>query len=346
MTVDSLDPLRDPKVDGDRAGHLLRVRGLTTRFHVRAGDVHAVDGVSFDLGRGESLGIVGESGSGKTATALSIARLLSPPGEVVAGEIEFAGRDLLRLGAEEMRRLRGRRIGLIFQDPMTSLNPVLTVGQQIAEPIQLHLGLSRKEAADRAAELLGKVGIPGPRSRMRDYPHQFSGGMRQRVMVAIALACEPDLVIADEPTTALDVTVQAQLLELLRSLCDELDAAVILITHDLAVAAALCTRLAVMYAGRIVERGDIDVVFEHPQMPYTSALLSSIPRLDEARRGRLTAIRGAPPDLVGTVAGCRFADRCAHVRDVCRAAEPELSSRAQRHEHIARCWGTETEGWI
>ena len=333
----------------DRERHarkLLEVHNLSTQFFTRDGVIHAVDDVSFELDYGETLGLVGESGCGKSVTALSLVRLVpDPPGKIVSGQIIFDGVDLMRLSSEEMRLLRGKRIGFIFQDPMTSLNPTLTVGFQIAESARLHLGLSRKAADNRSAELLSKVGIPRPRDRMGDYPHQFSGGMRQRVMIAIALSCDPMLILADEPTTALDVTIQAQILDLIRSLSTEFGTAVILITHDLGIAAGMCNRVNVMYAGRIVETGQVDDIFEHPRMPYAWGLLDSLPRLDEEKKGRLRTIEGLPPDLINPGPECRFAPRCRYVRDICREVEPQLSEREEAG-HLARCHGTEPEGWI
>ena len=334
---------------GDSRRHarkLLEVKNLSTRFYTADGEVHAVDDVSFDIDYGETLGIVGESGCGKSVTALSLTRLVpNPPGRIVAGEILFDGVNIMKLSNEEMRLLRGKRIGFIFQDPMTSLNPTLTVGYQISESSRVHLDLSRKAADDRAAELLSKVGIPRARDRMRDYPHQFSGGMRQRVMIAIALACDPMLLLADEPTTALDVTIQAQILELIRSLSDEMGTAVILITHDLGIAAGMCNRVNVMYAGRIVETGAVDDIFEHPRMPYAWGLLDSLPRLDEVKGEKLRTIEGLPPDLINPGPECRFSPRCPYARDQCREHEPELSPRNQEG-HRARCFGTEPGGWI
>jgi oligopeptide transport system ATP-binding protein len=337
------------KDDVDRHDRtLLRVRDLSTYFFTPAGVVHAVDEVSFDLDYGETLGLVGESGSGKTVTALSIARLVAePPGRVVGGSVVFDGIDLLRLSTEEMRLVRGRRIGFVFQDPMTSLNPTLTVGRQVGESARTHLGLSRQAATRHAADLLGRVGIPRPHDRLGDYPHQFSGGMRQRVMIAIALACQPALLIADEPTTALDVTIQAQLMELLRSLSTEFRTAVILITHDLGLAAGMCQRVSVMYAGRIVESGAVDDIFERPQMPYTAALLDSRARLDSVPGGRLRTIEGVPPDLVDPAPECRFAPRCPYRREPCIEREPAMTPRPSTGDgHAARCWGTEPGGWI
>ncbi len=328
------------------ARKLLEVRGLSTHFNTREGVVHAVDDVSFELDYGETLGLVGESGCGKSVTALSLTRLVpNPPGKIAAGEIIFDGIDILKLTTNEMRLLRGKKIGFIFQDPMTSLNPTLTIGFQIAESARQHLKLSRKAADDRAAELLSKVGIPRARDRMSDYPHQFSGGMRQRVMIAIALACDPMLLLADEPTTALDVTIQAQILELIRSLSDEFGTAVILITHDLGIAAGMCHRVNVMYAGRIVETGVVDDIFEHPRMPYTWGLMDSLPRLDEVKGARLRTIEGLPPDLISPGKECRFSPRCDYARDICRVQEPELSPR-EEEDHLARCHGTEPGGWI
>ena len=341
---------RTPLVDRARHGAdrppLLSVRGLRTEFATRSGVVHAVDDVTFELAEGETLGLVGESGCGKSVTALSILRLLpEPAGRIVAGEVVFEGQNLLDLSNEELRQVRGGRIGIVFQDPMTSLNPVHTVGTQIAESARLHLGLSRGAARRHAIDLLTRVGIPRPGDRADDYPHQFSGGMRQRVMIAIALACDPALLLADEPTTALDVTIQAQILELIRGLSEELGMAVVLITHDLGIAAGMCDRINVMYAGRIVETGPVDAVFERPRMPYTRGLMDSIPALATGRGEPLRTIEGAPPDLIDPPAACRFSDRCRYARDICSEREPELTRRVER-EHLARCWGTEPDGWI
>jgi oligopeptide transport system ATP-binding protein len=337
------EQLRDSR---RHARKLLEVRNLSTQFTTRDGVVHAVDDVSFELDYGETLGLVGESGCGKSVTALSLTRLIpNPPGKIVAGEIIFDGIDIMKLTNEEMRLLRGKKIGFIFQDPMTSLNPTLTIGYQIAESARVHMGLSRRAAGDRAVELLSKVNIPRARDRMNDYPHQFSGGMRQRVMIAIALACDPMLLLADEPTTALDVTIQAQILELIRSLSDEFGTAVILITHDLGIAAGMCNRINVMYAGRLVETGKVDDMFENPQMPYAWGLLDSLPRLDEEKGARLRTIEGMPPDLINPGRECRFSPRCQYARDICREQEPELSPRTEEG-HLARCFGTEEGGWI
>ena len=325
---------------------LLEVRNLSTHFFTRDGVVQAVDDVSFELGYGETLGLVGESGCGKSVTALSITRLVpDPPGKIVGGQITFDGIDVLGLSNGGMRQLRGKEIGFIFQDPLTSLNPTLTIGYQIAESIREHLKLSKKAADDRVVELLGKVGIPRARERLNDYPHQFSGGMRQRVMIAIALSCDPKLLLADEPTTALDVTIQAQILELIKTLSQEFRTAVLLITHDLGIAAGMCDRINVMYAGRIVETGTVDELFERPQMPYTWGLLDSLPRLDDKRGARLRSIEGMPPLLINVPDSCRFAPRCVYAHDVCLEDEPALSPR-DLEGHQARCWATEPKGWI
>jgi oligopeptide/dipeptide ABC transporter ATP-binding protein len=307
---------------------ILRIQGLVTHFRTGRGTVKAVDGVSFDLHRGETLGIVGESGSGKTVTNLSLLRLVpDPPGRIAAGRVIYSGRDqaerdLLALDEEELRMVRGRNIAMIFQDPLTSLNPVLRVWVQIAEAIRLHHGLGSKAARARAVELLRAVGIPDAERRATDYPHQFSGGMQQRVMIAMALSCKPDILIADEPTTALDVTIQAQILELIRSMSSTEDTAVIMITHDLGVVAGMCDEVCVMYAGRIVERALVDDLFYDPRHPYTRALLDSIPRVDRAGSGRLTSIPGAPPDLVDMPPGCPFQPRCPRAMAICSSAYP------------------------
>jgi oligopeptide transport system ATP-binding protein len=290
---------------------LLVVKNLETQFKTQDGIVKAVNNVSFHVDRGETLGIVGESGSGKSVTSLSIMRLIpNPPGRIVGGQIIFDGDNLLDYTEEEMRHIRGNRIAMIFQDPMTSLNPVLTIGRQITESLELHMKLTPREARNRAVELLQMVGIPGAARRLDDYPHQFSGGMRQRVMIAMALSCNPELLIADEPTTALDVTIQAQILELIQRLQHELGTAVIIITHDLGVVAGMADRVIVMYAGRVVEEGPTDEIFARPRMPYTIGLLRSIPRLDEAEGRILTPIRGLPPDLINLPQICPFSPRC------------------------------------
>lgn len=315
---------------------LLEVRDLQTHFHTQDGVVKAVNGVSFHVDRGETLGIVGESGCGKSVTSLSIMRLIpNPPGRIVGGQIMFDGEDLLKLSDEEMRHIRGNRIAMIFQDPMTSLNPVLTVGRQITESLELHLKLTKREAHNRAGELLDMVGIPSASKRLDNYPHQFSGGMRQRVMIAMSLSCNPELLIADEPTTALDVTIQAQILELINRLKDELETAVIIITHDLGVVAGMADRVTVMYAGRVVEEGKTADIFENPRMPYTIGLLRSIPRLDEERGHKLNPIRGVPPDLTNLPQICSFSPRCDYAQESCLTQVPPL--RSVSHGHRAAC---------
>jgi oligopeptide transport system ATP-binding protein len=329
-----------------KADKLLEVRGLKTQFFTADGIIQAVDDVSFDVDYGETLGLVGESGCGKSVSALSIARLVpDPPGRIVAGQILFDGIDVLSLSDDAMRKLRGKEIGFIFQDPLTSLNPTLTIGYQIGEAIREHMGLSTKAARDRVVELLAKVGIPRPADRLKDYPFQFSGGMRQRVMIAIALSCDPKLILADEPTTALDVTIQAQILELIQKLSSEFGTAVLLITHDLGIAAGMCHRVNVMYAGRIVETGTVDVIFEKPRMPYAWGLLDSLPRIDDVRGAKLRTIEGMPPLLITPPDACRFGPRCRYLRDKCLEDEPELTVR-EGEGHLARCWATEPGGWI
>ncbi len=316
---------------------LLKVQGLKTYFRTDFGLVKAVDDVSFTLGRGETLAIVGESGSGKSVTALSIMGLVpDPPGEVVGGKIVFDGQNLLELSEEAMRPIRGNRIAMIFQDPMTSLNPVLTVGRQITEQLQLHLGMGISAARSRAAELLAMVGIPKPAGRLDDYPHQFSGGMRQRVMIAMALSCDPELLIADEPTTALDVTIQAQILELINRLKDELGTAVLIITHDLGIVAGMADEVLVMYAGRVVEEAPTDEIFADPRMPYTIGLLRSLPRLDEKAGRKLIPIRGTPPDLTALAPSCPFVPRCDYA--VLGRCDQDVSRlRLIGEEHRAAC---------
>lgn len=316
---------------------LLEVRNLETHFKTQDGLVKAVNNVSFQVDRGETLGIVGESGSGKSVTSLSVMRLIpSPPGKIVGGEIIFDGENLLDLSDEEMRHIRGNRIAMIFQDPMTSLNPVLTIGRQITESLELHMKMSGAEARKRAIDLLGMVGIPSAAGRLDDYPHQFSGGMRQRVMIAMALSCNPELLIADEPTTALDVTIQAQILELINRLKNELGTAVIIITHDLGVVAGMADRVNVMYAGRVVEEGATAEIFGNPRMPYTIGLLRSIPRLDEGVERKLTPIRGLPPDLINLPQVCPFSPRCDYfVAGKCDQTVPPL--RPVGPDHRAAC---------
>jgi len=303
---------------------LLEVKDLKTYFYTSDGVVRAVDGVTFHIMRGETLGMVGESGCGKSVTSLSIMRLIpDPPGKIVHGQVIFEGEDLLKKSEAAMRRIRGNRISMIFQEPMTSLNPVYTVGDQIAEAIQLHQGLKRREAMEKAVEMLRKVGIPLPERRVHEYPHQMSGGMRQRVMIAMALSCNPQLLIADEPTTALDVTIQAQILELMKELKDEMKMAILLITHNLGVIAEMAQRVVVMYAGKLVEEADVRSIFRKPLHPYTEGLLNSIPRID-APRARLHVIEGVVPNPLYMPPGCRFHPRCPYAEDICRREEPSL----------------------
>jgi peptide/nickel transport system ATP-binding protein len=321
-------------VDHRLGGHLLEIRGLKTHFATDDGMVHAVDGVDLTLDRGETLGVVGESGCGKTVTALSALKLIQmPPGRIVAGEVLWQGRDLVPLGPREMRRIRSKEIGIVFQEPMTSLNPVYTVGAQIAETIRAHERLGRRAALNKAVEMLRLVHIPNPERRVRDYPHQFSGGMRQRVMIAMALSCNPQLLIADEPTTALDVTIQAQILELLAELKGRFGMAVMLITHAMGVVAETAQRVAVMYAGKVVEEAPVGELFSRPRHPYTQGLIRSIPRIDKAgRKTRLAAIAGVVPSLVDPAPGCRFAPRCPFAMPVCTAATPPLRKIGPDHK--------------
>jgi oligopeptide/dipeptide ABC transporter ATP-binding protein len=319
-------------------GKLLEVRNLQTHFLTRGGVVRAVDGVSWDVEQGETVALVGESGCGKSVTALSIMRLVAlPAGRIVGGQVMFKGRDLLTLREEEMRRVRGREIGMIFQEPMTSLNPVLTIGRQLTEGLEIHLGMSSSDAHRRAIELLGMVGIPDPARRLSQYPHQFSGGMRQRMMIAMALACDPPLILADEPTTALDVTIQAQILELMKDLARRLGVAMLIITHNLGVVARYADRVNVMYAGKIIERGTARELYGHPRHPYTLGLLRSVPRLDEPRRARLAPIQGQPPDLTRLPPGCAFAPRCTFRVERCGHEVPPLEPVAD-HDHVSACW--------
>jgi oligopeptide transport system ATP-binding protein len=316
---------------------LLEVKNLRTYFFGYEGTVKAVDGVSFDVHEGETLGLVGESGCGKSVSALSILRLIpNPPGEIVDGEIFFEGRDLLKLSDEEIRKVRGNRIAMIFQEPMTSLNPVLTIGRQIAEPMEVHRNMPLKEALEKAKELLGKVQIADSGTRVRDYPHQFSGGMRQRAMIAMGLGCNPPLIIADEPTTALDVTVQAQLLELLKNLTRDFSMALIIITHNLGVVARYADRVNVMYAGKIVEKGTAHDIYENPSHPYTIGLMASVPQLDQDVKKKLVPIRGQPPNLANVPEGCAFHPRCNYAVERCRKETPQLASVGKNHEKA--CW--------
>lgn len=316
---------------------LLSVQGLETQFHTREGDVHAVNGVSFTLKEGETLGIVGESGCGKSVTVMSMLRLIpTPPGKITAGKAIFQGKDLLKMTDDEIRHIRGSQIGMVFQDPMTSFNPVINIGRQVAEPLEIHLGMNRKQAEDRAVEMLAKVGIPNPRDRLSDYPHQFSGGMRQRVMIAMALVCTPQILIADEPTTALDVTIQAQIVELVKRIRDDLGMAIIWITHDLGVIAGLADRLAVMYAGYIIETAPVRELYGHPNHPYTLGLLGSLPRMDETGQRRLVSIDGLPPVLLEKPDFCPFAPRCKYAVEHCWKENPPLMHIAPDHQ--AACW--------
>jgi oligopeptide/dipeptide ABC transporter ATP-binding protein len=326
------------------AGTLLDVRNLSTQFLTRGGVVRAVDDVSWDVKEGETVALVGESGCGKSVSALSILRLVAQPaGQIVGGKVLFKDRDLLTLSEEEMRRVRGREIAMIFQEPMTSLNPVLSIGRQLTEGLEIHLGRTPEQARVRAGELLAMVGIPDPERRLPQYPHQFSGGMRQRMMIAMALACEPSLVLADEPTTALDVTIQAQILELMKDLSRRLGVAMLMITHNLGVVARYADRVNVMYAGRIIERGTAREIYANPRHPYTLGLLRSVPRLDEPRRGRLAPIDGQPPDLTRLPSGCAFGPRCVFRVERCAAERPPLREIAQNGvgPHVSACWEAE-----
>jgi len=316
---------------------LLDVKNLQTQFKTSGGVVRAVDGVSWDVRAGETVALVGESGCGKSVSALSIMRLVSEPaGRIVGGEILFKGRDLLKLSEGEMRHVRGREIGMIFQEPMTSLNPVLTVGRQLTEPPEIHLGMTPAQSRARAVELLGMVGISDPERRLQQYPHQFSGGMRQRMMIAMSMACDPALIIADEPTTALDVTIQAQILELMKGLSRKLGVAMVMITHNLGVVARYADRVNVMYAGRIVERGTAAEIYANPRHPYTLGLLRSVPRLDEPRRAKLLPIQGQPPDLTRLPPGCSFQPRCQYAIERCLREAPPLE--AVSTGHVSACW--------
>ncbi|MBV9615307.1 MAG: ABC transporter ATP-binding protein [Ktedonobacteraceae bacterium] len=318
--------------------YLLDVQDLKVYFKVKAGHIRAVDGVNFTVKPGERVAIVGESGCGKSVTALSIMHLIAqPPGEYAGGSIFFEGEDLLDMQGKALQKIRGGKIGMIFQDPMSSLNPTMTIGKQIIEGIKIHRKVSDADARQRAISLLQQVGIPAPEERFNAYPHQFSGGMRQRVMIAIALACNPQLLIADEPTTALDVTVQAQILELISAICNEFRTALILITHDLGVVAGMTDRVIVMYAGKVVEEAETDELFANPRHPYTIGLLSSVTRLDEVRQSELRTIEGAPPDLLQPPPGCPFMPRCDHARAICRTMPP-LDPIAENAFHRKACW--------
>ncbi len=318
---------------------LLEVDNLTTHFETQDGVVKAVDGISYSLEEGEIVGIVGESGCGKSVHALSIMRLVaSPPGKIVAGKVLFEGEDLLGISMARMRSVRGNRIGMIFQEPMTSLNPVLSIGRQLTETLELHMSMTRQQALTRAAELLAMVGIPDPERRLKDYPHQLSGGMRQRVMIAMAISCSPRLMIADEPTTALDVTIQAQVLELMRSLALELGMSLIVITHNLGVVARYANRVIVMYAGNIVETSTAEEIYHNPRHPYTLGLLKSVPRLDEPTGEKLDPIEGLPPDLIDLPEACAFAPRCRFAIDRCLKESPTLMDVGEEAAHQSACF--------
>ena len=322
---------------------LLEIKGLKTYFYTFEGVVKAVDGVSYELDAGETLGLVGESGCGKSVTALSLMRLIpNPPGKIVNGEVLFEGEDILKIDMDDMRRIRGAKISMVFQEPMTSLNPVLNIERQLTETLQLHKGMSRDEARLESVALLAKVGIPDPERRIKQYPHQFSGGMRQRVVIAMALSCNPRLIIADEPTTALDVTIQAQILELMKSLTTEFGVALIVITHNLGVVARYADRVNIMYAGKIIERGSAREIYANPRHPYTVGLLKSVPRLDQPRRAKLEPIEGQPPDLVNLPAGCAFRARCRWSIDKCATDFPELMHAGDGH--WSACWQADALG--
>jgi peptide/nickel transport system ATP-binding protein len=334
------------------APELLSIENLVTEFRTEAGTVRAVDGVSFAIPRGKTLGVVGESGCGKSVTALSVMRLIQdPPGRIASGTIRYDGTNLLTLPEPEMRKIRGNKISMIFQEPMTSLNPVFTTGEQVAEAVRLHQGKSRKQALDKAAEMFQLVGIPSPKERIRAYPHEMSGGMRQRVMIAMALSCHPDLLIADEPTTALDVTIQAQILELLNRLQRELGMSILLITHDLGVVAETCEEVVVMYAGRVVEKALARDLFAGPRHPYTAGLLRSVPSFSEVgaeagTRSRLTEIPGMVPALTELPVGCRFQDRCPLVQTRCRETEPDLVPLAGLGRMVRCHFPLEENAWV
>ena len=316
--------------------NLLEIRNLSTSFFTHVGEVKAVRNISFTLKKGEALGIVGESGSGKSVTMLSLMKLLADTGRVTGGQIIFDSKDITRLGSKEMKKIRGNEIGMIFQDPMTSLNPVLTIEDQMAEPLKLHKGMGKREARQKAIELLNNVGIPDAEKRLKEYPHEFSGGMRQRVMIAIALSCQPQLLIADEPTTALDVTIQAQILELIKDIKRKLNTSVILITHDLGIVADVCDRVNVMYGGCIVEKGDVRDIYYNSRHPYTWGLLASVPNPKTLVKERLRPIYGQPPDLLKPPLGCPFAPRCSYAMSVCMSCMPpefEISM-----SHLSSCW--------
>lgn len=317
--------------------HLLQIKNLKTYFYTSDGLVKAVDDVTWEVGAGEVIGLVGESGCGKSVTALSILRLIpDPPGKIVGGEIWFKGSNLLMLPINEMRKIRGNDISMIFQEPMTSLNPVFTIGDQIAEVLELHQKMSKKAAIEKAVEMLKLVGIPSPERRVKEYPHELSGGMKQRAMIAMALACNPKVLIADEPTTALDVTIQAQILDLMLKLKTELNTAIVLITHDLGVIAEMAQKVVVMYAGKVMEQAEVTEIFDHPLNPYTQGLLNSLPKIDAARKQRLNAIPGIVPSLYDLPKGCKFSPRCQYVMEICHQSEPDLKEVTPGH--FSRCW--------
>jgi oligopeptide transport system ATP-binding protein len=319
------------------ARRLLEVNNLTTHFFTSDGVVKAVDGINYHVDEGEILGIVGESGCGKSVSALSLMRLVAdPPGKIVDGEVTFEDKDLLQLGDAEMRSIRGNRMAMVFQEPMTSLNPVLTIGRQVTETLELHQNMTKSQARERAVELIRMVGISDAGSRLTDYPHQFSGGMRQRVMIAMALSCNPKLIIADEPTTALDVTIQAQILELMRELAQQFGTALIIITHNLGVVARYAHRVVVMYAGKIIETGTAAEIYRNPRHPYTLGLLKSVPRLDETVKASLDPIKGLPPDLIDLPVGCSFQPRCPYAFDRCTQETPYLMEHSEAH--TTACW--------
>ena len=327
-------------IDSER---ILEINNLRTRFHIAEGTVYAVNGVSFSLNQGETIGVVGESGCGKSVTMLSIMGLIPiPPGEIASGEALFRGRDLIKITDSEMGQIRGKDIAMVFQDPMTALNPVLSIGRQLGEPLRVHLGMNKEAVRQRSIELLEQVGIPDPAHRLSEYPHQLSGGQRQRAMIAMALACVPSILIADEPTTALDVTIQAQIVELVQRFRDQMAMSVIWITHDLGVVAEIAERVLVMYAGFIVEEALVDDLYEDPRHPYTLALLAALPRVDRRRDHRLLSIPGAPPNLLVQPKGCPFAARCELVFDRCREEMPPLIEVAGNHQ--AACWFDVTTG--
>ena len=322
---------------------LLEVKNLKTHFFTMEGVVKAVDGVSYELNEGETLGLVGESGCGKSVSALSVMRLIpDPPGKIIDGEILLDGEDILKIDMEGMREVRGAKIAMVFQEPMTSLNPVLTVERQITETLQLHMGMSKLESQRESVNLLTRVGIPDPEIRIKQYPHQFSGGMRQRVMIAMALSCNPRLIIADEPTTALDVTIQAQILDLMKSLTTELGVALIVITHNLGVVARYADRVNIMYAGKVIERGEAREIYSNPRHPYTVGLLRSVPRLDLPRRAKLDPIEGQPPDLINLPPGCAFRERCRWAVEKCATDTPELVETSDGH--LSACFRADELG--